>query len=94
MLQAIYFQTADMKNMFRTYPEVFFIDATYKLNDLHMPLYVLLAIDGNGESEIVCLWVVQSKDKVTITNLLAEFKRCNENATLVQCVMTDKDMTE
>lgn len=94
MLQAIYFQTADMKNMFHTYPEVLFIDATYKLNDLHMPLYVLLAIDGNGESEIVCLWVVQSEDKVTITNLLAEFKRCNENATLVQCVMTDKDMTE
>ena len=83
-----------MKHMFSVYPEVLFVDATYKLNDLHMPLYILLAIDGNGESEIVCLWVVQNEDKVTITNLFAEFKRCNENATLVQCVMTDKDMTE
>ena len=41
-----------------SYPEVLFIDATYKLNDLRMPLYVLMAIDGNGESEIVCLWIV------------------------------------
>jgi len=83
-----------MKHMFSIYPEVLFIDATYKLNDLHMPLYILLAIDGNGESEIVCLWVVQSEDKVTITNLFVEFKKVNENATLIQCVMTDKDMTE
>ena len=54
-VQAIYFQTVEMKSMFMSYPEVLFIDATYKLNDLRMPLYVLMAIDGNGESEIVCL---------------------------------------
>ena len=60
---AIYFQTAEMKSMFMSYPEVLFVDATYKLNDLQMPLYVLMAIDGNGESEIVCLWIVQSEDK-------------------------------
>ena len=77
-----------------SYLEVLFIDATYKLNDLRMPLYVLMAIDGNGESEIVCLWIVQSEDKVTITNLLVEFKKHNENSSLVQCIMIDKDMTE
>jgi len=93
-VQAIYFQTVEMKSMFMSYPEVLFIDATYKLNDLRMPLYVLMAIDGNGESEIVCLWIVQSEDKLTITNLLAEFKKHNENSSLIQCVMTDKDMTE
>ena len=60
--QAIYFQTAEMKSMFMSYPEILFIDATYKLNDLRMPLYVLMAIDGNGESEIVFLWIVQSED--------------------------------
>ena len=41
---------------------VFAETVTYKLNDLRMPLYVLMAIDGNGESEIVCLWIVQSED--------------------------------
>ena len=33
-VQAIYFQASEMKNMFMSYPEVLFIDATCKLNDL------------------------------------------------------------
>ena len=49
-VQAIYFQTGEMKSMLMSYPEVLFIDATYKLNDLRMPLYILMSIDGNGES--------------------------------------------
>ena len=93
-MQAIYFQTGEMKSMFMSYPEVLFIDATYKLNDLRMPLYVLMSIDGNGESEIVCLWIVQSEDKSTLNNLLVEFKKHNESSSLIQCVMTDKDITE
>lgn len=93
-VQAIYFQTGEMKGMFLSYPEVLFIDATYKLNDLQMPLYVLMSIDGNGESEIVCLWIVQSEDKSTLINLLVEFKKHNESSSLIQCVMTDKDITE
>ena len=32
VLQAIYFQTKEMKDMFQAYPELLFIDATYKLN--------------------------------------------------------------
>ena len=63
MLKAIYFQTPEMKNIFASYPELLLIDATYKLNDLHMPLYVLMVVDGNGESEIVCLWLTQFEDK-------------------------------
>ena len=29
-----------------------------------------------------------------VTNLLVDFKKYNENSSLIQCVMTDKDMTE
>ena len=83
-----------MKNTFSTYPELLFIDATYKLNDLRMPLYVLLAVDGNGESEIVCLWIVQCEEKETIASLLVEFKQHNDSWSLTKCVMSDKDMTE
>ena len=94
MLQAIFFQTQEMKVTFRSYPELLFIDATYKLNDLRMPLYVILAVDGNGESEIVCLWIVQCEDKETITSLLVEFKKHNDEWSLIKCIMSDKDMTE
>ena len=52
-----------MQDTFCTYPELLLIDTTYKLNDLRMPLYVLMVVDGNGESEIVCLWITQFEDK-------------------------------
>lgn len=48
MLKAIYFQIPEMRNMFESYRELLLIDATYKLNDLNMPLYVLMSVDGMG----------------------------------------------
>ena len=59
-----------------------------------MPLYVILAVDGNGESEVVCLWIVQCEDKETIISLLVEFKKHNDEWSLIKCIMSDKDMTE
>ena len=41
-LKAIYFQASEMKSAFESYPEMLIVDATYKLNDLNMPLYVLI----------------------------------------------------
>ena len=35
-----------------------FVDSTYKLNDLRMPIYLFVVEDGNGETEIVALWMV------------------------------------
>lgn len=94
MLKAIYFQTPEIKNIFAFYPEFLLIDATYKLNDLYMPLYVLMVVDGNGESEIVCLWLTQFEDKETITKLFEEFKKYNSGWVSTECIMSDKDMTE
>ena len=53
-----------------------------------------MVVDCNGESEIVCLWITQFEDKETITELMQEFKKYNENWCLIQCIMSDKDMTE
>ena len=94
MLKAIYFQTSEMRSAFASYPELLLIDATYKLNDLNMPLYVLMIVDGNGESEIVCLWLTQFEDQEIIPELVQEFKKHNSCWNLTQCIMSDKDMTE
>ena len=59
-----------------------------------MPLYVLMVVDRNGESEIVCLWLTQFEDKETITKLVEEFKKCNSDWISTKCIMSDKDMTE
>jgi len=40
-------------------------DATYKLVDLRIPLYVLLIEDGNGQSEIAALGLLVNEQKDT-----------------------------
>ncbi len=93
-LKAIFFQTPHMQQNFRLYPEFVMIDATYKLNNLRMPLFLLLIMDGNGQSEIVALWIVADEEKETIKQMLQVFKTQNKNHSRVTCVMADKDLTE
>ncbi|KAK6169865.1 hypothetical protein SNE40_020840 [Patella caerulea] len=93
-LQAIAFQTEEMRNTFAAYPELLLIDATYKLNNLRMPLYVLMNVDGNGESEVICLWLVATEDRLTISLLMDKFKERNPNWVEIGVIMADKDMTE
>ena len=65
-MNGIFFQDEEMKLMYDKFPEILFVDATYKLNDLHMPLYVFLVEDGNGESEIVAVWMIVIEDTTSI----------------------------
>ena len=57
----ILFQDKAMSSTFGAFPEVLMI-ATYKLNDLRMPLYLLMVIDGNGQSEIVASFFKYSRN--------------------------------
>ena len=54
-VNVIYFQDADMKRFFDKYPELILLDATYKLTNVRMALYVMMCIGPNGESEIVAV---------------------------------------
>ena len=72
-----------MKIDFAQYPEVILLDATYKLNDLQMPLYLMLVTDGNGESQVVmtCLTVTETEEAITQMNKTfkthnPEWKKC------------------
>ena len=94
ILKGISFQTQEMRSSFSAYPELVLIDATYKLNDLRMPLYVLQILDGNGQAEIICFWLVASEDQSTISFMMDAFKKRNDCWPKVQVIMADKDMTE
>ena len=48
-----------MKNAFQAYPELLCLDATYKLLELVVPVYLILCEDSNGLSEIVCVCLCQ-----------------------------------
>ena len=93
VLQGIYFQTETWKQMFSKFPELLMIDATYKLNNLRMPLFILMVVDSNGESEVVALWLVASENKPLINSLTETFVHYNDT-TNTKCIMADKDMTE
>ena len=92
-LQALYYQENKMIKLFAYYPELLLLDATYKLNNSRMPLYVLMCVDGNGEGVIVALWIVANEEKVTIEELTNIFKKYNDTSG-VQVVVADKDMVE
>ena len=46
--ECLFFQDEKMKTVFAMFPELLMVDATYKLLDFKMPVYVLLAVDGHG----------------------------------------------
>lgn len=94
VVQALYFQDAEMKRFYDLYPELLFMDATYKLTNLRMPLYILLAMGSNGESEIVAFFLTAGEDTAILTDMLNMFKSKNPKWQDMKTVFTDKDMSE
>lgn len=94
VLQGIFFQDQDMKNIFSTFPELVCVDATYKLLELRFPVYVMLIEDGNGQSEIVAVFMLLEENATSILAMVNAFKKHNEKWESVRVLMADKDMTE
>ena len=94
VLSAIFYQDAKMKEIYSYFPEIIFIDATHKLNELRMSLYVLLVEDGNGESEVVAIWIVVNEDASSIKKMVNLFKLHNKNWHKTTTIMSDKDFVE
>ena len=93
-LTGLFFQDERIRQVFAEYPEFLCVDATYKVNDLRMPLYLLIAENGNGQSEIVGVLVVANESEETIQAMVDIFKDQNPKWTDVKTVMTDKDFVE
>ena len=51
VINGIFFQDEEMRCMYDRFPEILFVDATYKLNDLRMPLSLVPRLSGGGERE-------------------------------------------
>lgn len=83
-----------MQRKFQCFPELLLVDATYKLNDMRMPVFIQLIVDGNGESEVVSVFVVVSEDAETMSSLLEIFKKHNPAWVQTKTVLSDKDFME
>ena len=53
------------------------IDATYKLNELQIPVYLMVVIDCNGQSEIIGVFVTASETEEAIAKMLLAFIALN-----------------
>lgn len=90
----IYFQDDRMAEMFKHFPELILFDATYKLNNRDMPLVLQLCVDGNGETEIVSLYVCNSESTMSIGCMLDAFQEFNEDWRKTQVIIGDKDFAD
>ena len=79
-LHALYYHISTMQKMQRKFPELLLLDATYRLNDFRIPLYVLMVEDGNGERRVVALWLVANEERDTISDIMDLFVRHNDCA--------------
>ena len=89
----IFFQDQEMREDFSSYPEILFMDATYRLTELRFPCYFFMVEDSLGLTEIVGVGLVVNETKDTLKWLAETFKKHNDVSKL-NLVMTDKDMTE
>ena len=83
-----------IRNIHKKYPEVILMDSTYKTNNLRMPLFFILAIDGNGESIVVAMFLVTSEEQHVLNAMLRIFKEQNPTWPKTEVALTDKDMVE
>ena len=93
-LLGIFYQDTAMRKAYASFSEMLFVDATHKLTNLRMPLYVFLVSDGNGQSEIVATCLVSSEQRAVVDKMLAIFKSNNPSWRNTRIILTDKDMTE
>ena len=52
-LEVFYYQSGLMKCLFKKFPEIMLIDATYNVNGIGMPLYCFMIEDGFGRGCVV-----------------------------------------
>ena len=92
--KGIYYQDENMKTIYSYIPEIMRVDVTYKLNEMRMSVFLQMVIDGNGESEIVAVFIVVLEDAETISKMVEIFKSHNPNWSQTKTIVTDKDLVE
>ena len=75
--KGLFFQDSQMKQAFKAYPELIFIDATYKQLEVGLPTYLLLCEDPNGQSEIIGVCLLVSEDASSMKWMMDTFKKSN-----------------
>lgn len=91
----MYFSTNEMRQALSGWPEIVFIDMTYKLLKRGLSVMIIAIRDANRATQIVGVCLLVDEKASTLKAVLNHFKTINEEAcNKIVCFMTDKDMTE
>lgn len=63
-----------------------------KVDGAAVKIVILLTMDGNGESQIVALFIVISENDIIMSEMFRQFKIENNNWDKTEVIMTDKAM--
>ncbi|GBN27684.1 hypothetical protein AVEN_36473-1 [Araneus ventricosus] len=83
-----------MQAVFGKFSELLIFDETYKLSNYKLPLFVLLAVEGNGENEVLALFIIRSESKMCVEAMLDSFKENNGAWTEVEVLVGNKDFAD
>ena len=70
-------------------------DSTHKTNDLGMPFFAAVVVDGNGETQMAFIFLISDENdenEDNIRDMIKVFKDKNPAWSKIQVVITDKDM--
>ena len=82
-----------MKDLVQRFPDILFVDGTYKLNSEGYPLYPIMCQDSNGKGRPVAY--VKDESKESLTHAFHIFAKYNQNIlNQTQVLMVDKDFNE
>ena len=76
-LCGLFFQDQSVIDTFKSYPEIIFVDATYKLLELSLPVFLILCEDSNGCSEVVGVCLLVCEDLESMKWIMETFKQHN-----------------
>ena len=82
-----------MKDLFKLYPEIVFIDGTYSVNKLRMPMYSFIIEDGNGCGQAIGYAFVANERTSTLETVLGELAKAHDFSK-VKVVIVDKALNE
>nr|XP_037276819.1 uncharacterized protein LOC119169923 [Rhipicephalus microplus] len=94
-LQFILLQTTHMREILEKYPEILFIDGTYKVNIEGYILYSILVQDGRGRGRPVCYAFLRNETTEIVEPMFTKFVDFNPFVvSACKVVMIDKDLNE
>lgn len=93
--KSLYFSTDTMRKALISWPEIVFIDGTYKLLKRRLIVFVLAIQDSNRMTQIVGMGLLADEKKDTVKKFLQSFNQDHGNTCKkIKAFMSDKDLTE